>query len=161
MTTVIILFICVILFLLVGGALRRRFQAATLHWGRVIASEEAANIETPEADKQPRSVHNRGYQTAISPPYLANLTFVYWLGCVGTFVWGFFVLPWYIALAWPLIYGTLQRVVTAWLPSPSSDHYRDKIIDNLESRRSRFLRKDDLMRAQAATYMLTLLKQAD
>jgi hypothetical protein len=167
----VLIFVAILLLLLIVGAFRRRFQEATLHWGRVIAGQGQIERDIQEAKEAGdtgraaellgRSVHHRGLQDAITPPYLTHLTMTYWAACVGMYVWGFFVLPWYVAAPWPILFGATQRMVKSWLPAPGSDYCRRQIIQGLLLRQNRLKRKGDIAREQAADYMLTLLGRED
>ena len=165
----IIIFTAVVLILLIIGTLHRRFQEATLHWGRLmtglgelerqIQSAKDAGDAAQAAELLGRSVHHRGLQDELTPPSQTNLTIGYWVAWLGTFAWGFFVLPWYIALLWPIFFGVAKRRVKNWLPAPSSEHYRQKIIRSLTSRRVRFLRTGDNLKAKMSTVYIEQLRQ--
>ena len=165
----IVIFTAVVLILLVIGALHRRFQEATLHWGRVMAglgelerqiqaAKDAGNVGQA-SELIGRSVHHRGLQDELTSPSQINLTIGYWVAWLGTFAWGFFVLPWYIALLWPIFFGMAKRKVKNWLPAPSSEHYQQKIIGSLTSRRDRFLRTGDTLKANMSTVYIEQLRQ--
>jgi hypothetical protein len=168
---VIIAFISTLVILVIVSALKRRLQQATLHWGRLIAGEGQIEQDIQEAkgagdtgraaELLGRSIHQRGLQDAITPPYVASLTYCIWAVCIGAYVWGWFVLPWYVAAPWPILFGPAQRMVKDRLPSPKSDYYRQKIIRSLESRQVRFKRQGDIGRSQATDLMLTLLRRGD
>jgi hypothetical protein len=163
------IFISSVLLLLILGIFRTRFQQATLHWGRAIAGLgrirgdiEAAKTSGDIADAGEllgASIQQRGFQDAITPPQLTNLTIIYWPVCVGVYIWGFFALPWYIAIAWPIAFVAIKRVAASWLPDPGSDYYRQKIIANLVSRREGFRRSGDGIRVAATERMLMLLRE--
>jgi hypothetical protein len=104
-----------------------------------------------------RSVHQRGFQDAITPPWHTRVTFLHWGLCLATYVWGFFILPWYVALLWPVPFAIVKRVIGSLLPSPSSQFYRRKLISSLESRCKQFDRAGDDMRLGAAAHMIARL----
>jgi hypothetical protein len=160
-------FSIVVILLLVVGACRRRLRQATLHWGRLIAGlgnvrhntdQAKASDPVKAAELLGRSVHQRGFQDAITPPWLTNLTFLYWSLCLGTFIWGFFVLPWYVAVTWPVVFVIGKRIFASMLPRPDSDFYRQKLIAGLESCCNQFRRVGDDMRLAAAGHMVGLLR---
>lgn len=80
----IVIFTAVVLILLVIGALHRRCQEATLHWGRVMAGlgELERQIQAAKdagdagqvSELIGRSVHHRGLQDELTPPRQTNLT---------------------------------------------------------------------------------------
>jgi hypothetical protein len=167
----IVIFTSFLLLLVIVGAFRKRLQEATLHWGRAIAGQGQIERDIQEAKDSGQmeraaemlgcSIHNRGLQDELTPPRQRNLTVVYGFACVGMYVWGFFVLPWYVALPWPIFFGLAERFLKEWLPAPSSNHYRQKIISSLISRQNSFERKDDVVRVQATEYLLALLRRSD
>src|SRR5688572_27049737 len=87
--------------------------------------QEAKDVgDTPRAaELLGQSIHNRGLQDELTPPSQTNLTIGYWIACGAVFVWGFFLLPWYVALLWPIFFGIGNRWLKNWLPAPGSDHY--------------------------------------
>ena len=99
----ILIFISALVILVVVTAFKRRLQQATLHWGRMIAGEGQIEQDIQEAkdagdtgraaELLGSSVHHRGFQDAITPPHLANLTYCIWAACIGIYIWGFFILP--------------------------------------------------------------------
>lgn len=164
-------FVIIVVLLLIVAVLQARFRQATLYWGRRIAglgcievdiqeAKDSGNLEH-SAELLGRSVHQRGFQDAITPAVLTRITICYWVAFVGVYAWGFFLLPWYVAMVWPVAYFIAKRVLKAWIPDPRSDYYRKKIIASLASRRETFERSGDSERANAAEYMLTLLQQHD
>lgn len=164
-------FVIAVVLLLIVAVVRARFQQATLYWERTIAgvrdveedirrAKESWNSEYA-AQLLGRSVHQRGFQDAITPLILTRVTIIYWVAWISVYVWGFFVLPLYVAIPWPIAYFAAKRVLKGWLPDPQSDYYRQKIIASLVSRRGRFDRSGDYVRANAAQYMVTLLRQHD
>jgi hypothetical protein len=166
----IFVFVLVLIFLLVVGAYQSRLRQATLHWGRIIAGLGHVQRDIDQAkDSDPglagyllgRSVHQRGLQDAITPPWLANFTFLHWALCLGTFIWGFFILPWYVALTWPVAFVIGGRIFRSMLPRPDSDFYRKKLIAVLETRCNQFRRVGDDMRIAAAEHMAGLLRGSD
>ena len=159
-------FISILIILLVVGAYLSRLRQATLHWGRQIAGLshlrreiDEAKASDPEkaAELLGRSVHQRGFQDAITPPWQTTFTFLHWGLCIVTYVCGFFILPWYAAALWPLPFAIIKRSVGNMLPSPDSQFYRQKLISGLESRCEQFDRAGDDMRLGAAAHMIALL----
>jgi hypothetical protein len=164
----ILIFALLVLILLGIGTYQSQLRRATLHWGRVIAGLgrirydiDKAKTSDPfkAAELLGRSVHQRGFQDAITPPWLTKLTLLYWPICVATYTWGFFVLPWYIALLWPVAFVVGKRILTMMLPRPDSDSYRRQLVASLEARSERFRRVGDDMRFAAARCMIDLLHQ--
>jgi hypothetical protein len=162
----IFVFISSLIILLVVGAYLSRLRQATLHWGRHIAGLDYIRREIDEAkaadpekaaELLERSVHQRGFQDAITPPWQTTFTFLHWGLCIVTYVWGFFILPWYVAALWPVPFGIIKRSVGNKLPSPDSHFYRQKLISGLESRCEQFERTGDDMRLGAAAHMIALL----
>ena len=144
----VLIFIAVLILLLIVGVVRKRFQEATLYWGRIMAGLDQA-------------AQGRGMQDELTPPYQTNLMIAYWVACLGLFVWGFFVLPWYIALPWPVAFAAAKRLLKDRLPAPSSEHYRQKIIASLTSRRDRFLRVGDNLKGEITSRYITHLQRDD
>ncbi len=166
----ILAFWTVVILLLVAGTLRTRFQQATLHWGRTIAGLGHVEHEITQAKGSDaahaaellgRSAHQRGFQDAITPPRQTSLTISYWILCVAIYAWGFFVLPWYLAIAWPVLFVIGNRIFGSVLPAPDAEIYRQKIIASLEARCNRFRRAGDEVRLQAAEHMIMLLRVSD
>jgi hypothetical protein len=156
-----------VVLLLVVGAYQSRLRQATLHWGRLIAGlgDVRGNIDQAKASDPVKaaellgaSVHQRGFQDAITPPWLTKLTFLYWSLCLATFIWGFFLLPWYIAVTWPVAFVMGKRIFGSMLPRADSDFYRQKLIDGLETRCNQFRHVGDDMRLAAAGHMVGLLR---
>jgi len=165
----IFVFALVLILVLVVGAYLSRLRQATLHWGRLIAGSGHVQRDIDEAKASDprlaaellgRSVHPRGLQDAITPPWLTNFTFLYWAVCLGTLIWGFFVLPWYVAAAWPVAFVVGKRLFRSMLPRPQSDFLRDKVIANLERRCDQFRRVGDDVRLAAAAHMISLLRES-
>jgi fatty acid desaturase len=142
-----LILISLLLLLLIVGAFRRRFQEATLYWGRTMAGLD-------------QSAHGSGMQDELTAPLQTSLTVAYWIACVAVFVRGFFVLPWYIALLWPIPFSVLKHLLVSWLPAPSSDYYRQRIITSLSSRRDRFLRTGNPKAEMASSYIAQLKRDA-
>lgn len=163
-----IFFACVLV-CLVCGVIRARFHLATLHWGRAIAGLDYIEQEIQEAKASRNSaraieltvdgINQRGFQDAITPPFLTGFTLTYWFVCASLFVWGFWVLPWYFALTWPLAYFVLGRLFQRLLPAPDSNFFRERFISSLTRRRQRYEQAGDHVRADAAEYMLMLLQE--
>lgn len=162
----ILVFSSVLIVLLVVGAYLSRLRQATLYWGRRIAGlghirreidEAKASDPAKAAELLGRSLHHRGFQDAITPPWQTTFSFLHWALCIATYVWGFFILPLYIAVFLPLPFGIIKRGVGAILPSPDSRFYRRKLISSLESRCEQFDRVGDDMRLGAAAHMIVLL----
>jgi hypothetical protein len=163
-------FALVVIFLVVTGAYQSRLRKATLHWGRLIAGLghirrdiDAAKASDPvkAAESLGRSVDQRGFQDAITPRWHTNFTFLYWVLCLATYIWGFFVLPTYIAVAWPVAFVVGERIVGSMLPRPDSEFFRQKLIASLEGRCDQFRRVGDEMRLAAAGQMVDLLRGND
>jgi hypothetical protein len=140
-------FFATVVLLLVAAAYLSRLRQATLYWGRQIAGlgglrreidEAKASDPVKAAELLGRSLHQRGFQDAITPPWHTGLTLLHWALCLATFVWGFFAVPWYIALFWPLPFGIVRRSLSSMLPSPQSQFYRQRLINSLESRCRQF-----------------------
>jgi hypothetical protein len=158
-----------LVFMLLGiGTYQSQLRRATLHWGRVIAGlghirrdvdEAKTSDPVKAAELLGRSVHQRGFQDAITPPWLTKLTLLYWPMCIAAYIWGFFVLPWYVALLWPVGFVVGKRILTMMLPRPDSDSYRQQLVASLEARSERFRRVGDDMRLAAARHMVDLLRQ--
>lgn len=166
----ILAFALVVISLVVTGAYPGRLRRATLYWGRLIAGlghvqrdidEAKASDRVMAAELLGRSVHQRGFQDAITPPWLTNFALLYWALCLATYIWGFFVLPWYVAAAWPVAFVVGKRIFASMLPRPDSDFYRQKLIAGLETRCNQFRRVGDDMRLAAAEYMVGLLRGTD
>ena len=165
----ILVFALIALLLLVVGTFQSRLRQATLHWGRLIAGQEHVRHDIDEAKASDpakaaellgRSVHHRGFQDAITPPWLTKLTFLHWAACVAIYIWGFFILPWYVAVAWPVAFVVGTRIFGSMLPRPESDSYRRKLLAGLEARCERFQSAGDDMRLAAATHMADLLRES-
>jgi hypothetical protein len=164
----ILTFSLVLITLLGVGTYQSQLRRATLHWGRAIAGlehirrdidEAKASDPTKAAELLGRSVHQRGFQDAITPPWLTRLTLLYWPICIATYIWGFLLLPWYAALLWPLAFVAGKRILTAMLPRPDSDSYHAQLVAGLEARSERFRCVGDEERLAAAQYMVNLLRE--
>ncbi len=123
--------------------------------------EAKASDPTKATELLGRSVSKTGFQDAITPPWHTNVTFLYWALCLGAFIWGFLILPWYVAIAWPIVFGIGKRFVGSLLPSPDSEYYRQKLIGSLESRGDAFRRAGDPGRVAAVEHMIALLRGSD
>lgn len=140
-----------------------------MHWGRLMAGlgELELQIQAAKdagdagqaAELLGRSVHHRGLQDELTPPGQTNLTIGYWVAWLGTFAWGFSSCPGTSRSRGPIIFGVAKRKVKNWLPAPSSEHYKQKIIGSLTSRRDRFLRTGDNLKAKMATLYIEQLRQ--
>lgn len=142
-----VVFLILIVSLLVVGTYLSGLQRATLYWGREIAGlgglrrdidDAKASDPVKAAEILGRSVHQAGFQDAITPPWHTNATFLYWALCLAGFIGGFFILPWYIAVAWPVIFALVKRLAGSLFPSASSDFCRQKLLASLDSRCEQF-----------------------
>jgi hypothetical protein len=126
---------------------------------RQIKAAKDAGDSGQAAELSVRSVHYRGLQDELTPPSQTNLTIGLWVAWLGTFAWGFFVLPWYITLLWPVFFGVAKRKLKNGLPAPSSEHYKQKIIGSLTLRRDRFQGTGDDLKAKMSTLYIEQLRQ--
>ncbi len=160
--------VLIIVLLLLLGTYQSQLRRATLYWGRLIAEpghirrdidETKPSDPVKAAELLGRSVHQRGFEDAITPPWLTRVTILYWGVCVATYIWGFFLFPWYLAVAWPIAFVLGKRILTNMLPRPDSDSYRQQLLASLEARCEQFRRAGDDIRLAAALHMASLMRE--
>jgi hypothetical protein len=161
-------FLSIVLILLVIGVFCVGLERATMYWGCAMADpghceqdiEHAGGAaDTGYLSERMRSfIQQRDLQDSIRPPFLPALAITYWVACLAAYIWGFFSLPLYLAVFWPIVYVTSRRVLQGWMPDSSSDCYRQKIIASLSSRRERFKRSGEITRVRSMEDLLIRLR---
>lgn len=114
------------------------FSSATLSMGR----------EFSEASS------GRGFQDAISPPWVTNLGLVVYLCSaliVGLMWWETGFLSAVGSAALILFGSSIAKLV---LPKPNGDHYRNLILRSMMSRYANYVRDSDTLRAEAMGQLL-------
>ena len=102
----------------------------------------------------------RGYQDDLTPPIHTTIFILRILASIGVYVWGFFVMPWWIAFWLPLPILVAEHFLKQSLPAPQSEYFKSLLIKSLERRERQYTSDGDHFKAMAAQLRLELLRKA-
>lgn len=126
-----------------------RLGEATLYWGKECAERSPVDPGSP-----------RGYQDDLTPPLNTKLYILRNFVSIGVYIWGFFVLPWWLAIVIPVPVRLAEAFLQRLLPQPQSVFFRNLLLTNLRDREQKYLAKHDFLRSTAAQIRIQLLEEA-